>query len=77
MLLSLTYIHIFWRKKRLPIQPTALLQGHGIDNLVDGRDVSMEAGWYKEIKLVWAFNIATIGCVVRQVRVSDHWGIID
>ena len=40
-------------------------------------DASLTPVWYQESELVCAFNIATIDCVVGQVKVDDHWGIIN
>ena len=33
--------------------------------------------WGLRVKLVRAFDIATIDCVVGRIKVSDRWGIID
>ena len=40
-------------------------------------DASLVPVWYQEMELVHAFDIATIDCVVGQIRVGDRWGIID
>ena len=40
-------------------------------------DASLTPVWYQETELVCAFDIATIDCVVGQVKVGDCWGIID
>ena len=33
--------------------------------------------WYQEMGTVQASDIATIDCVVGQVKVGNRWGIID
>jgi len=43
----------------------------------NGEDASRVPVWYHKMELVHAFDIVTIDCVVGQVKVSDHWGIID
>ena len=43
----------------------------------DGKDVSLMPVWYQEMEIVQAFDIATIDCVVGQIKISNHWGIID
>jgi len=40
-------------------------------------DTSLAPVWYQEMELVHAFDIATIDCGIGQVKVGDHWGIID
>jgi len=43
----------------------------------NGMDASLVPVWYWEMELVHAFDIATIDCVVGQIKVSDCWGIIN
>ena len=43
----------------------------------NGKDASMEPVWYQEMEMVRAFDIATIDCVIGQIKVSDRWGIVD
>lgn len=43
----------------------------------DGEDASLVPVWYKDMESVWAFDIATIDCVVGRIKVGDRWGIID
>jgi len=43
----------------------------------NGEDVSRVPVWYHKMELVCAFDVVTIDCVVGQVKVGDHWGIID
>jgi len=40
-------------------------------------DASLAPVWYQGMEVVCAFDIATIDCVVGQIKISDHWGIID
>ena len=42
----------------------------------NGKDVSLAPVWYQEMGKVQAFDIATIDCVIGQVKVGDCWGII-
>jgi len=43
----------------------------------NGKDASMEPVWYKDMGTIWAFDIATISCVVGRIKVDSHWGIVD
>ena len=43
----------------------------------DGKDASLMPVWYQEMEIAWAFNIATIDCVVGRIKIGDHWGIIN
>ena len=43
----------------------------------NGNDASQEPVWYQDMDVVRAFDITTIDCVVRQIKVDDRWGIID
>jgi len=40
-------------------------------------DASLAPVWYQEMEVVCAFDIETIDCVVGQIKIGDHWGIID
>ena len=40
-------------------------------------DVSLEPVWYREMEVVHAFDIATIDCVVGQIRIDGCWGVIN
>jgi len=40
-------------------------------------DASWVLVWYHKMELVCAFDVVTIDCVVGQVKVDDHWGIIN
>ena len=43
----------------------------------DGEDASLTPVWYKDLRTVRAFDVATIECVVGRVKVGNRWGIID
>lgn len=48
---------------------------------MNGEDVGLAPVWHNykdmDMELVRVFNIATIDCVVGQVKVGSHWGIIN
>ena len=39
-------------------------------------EMSLTLIWYQEMVIVWAFDIATIDCVIGQIKISNCWGII-
>ena len=45
----------------------------------NGEDASMKLIWYKnsDMEVVCAFNVATINCVIGQVKTRKWWGIVD
>ena len=74
-----SYIHV-----TLPAEPSLRTDHNSTAILAlvtlcktNGEDASLVPVWYKDMGLVRAFDIATIGGVIGQVRVDDHWGIID
>jgi hypothetical protein len=44
---------------------------------MNGKDVSVEPVWYKDMETVRAFDIGTIDCVIGRIKVGDRWGIVD
>jgi len=43
----------------------------------DGQDASLTPVWYQDLGTVWAFDIATIDCIIGQLKVGNCWGIVD
>ena len=43
----------------------------------NGQDASLMPVWYTDMEIVRAFDVATIDCVVRRIKVGNRWGIID
>ena len=44
---------------------------------MNGKDANLEPVWYQDMGTIQAFNIATISCVIGQIKVSNCWGIVD
>ena len=40
-------------------------------------DHTVGSVWYQEMEHIRAFDVATIDCVIGQVKVGKRWGIID